>query len=171
MNSLDQYRLFRRPWTHFCLLFCLLIVFTAKAQEKPPRPITVTVNTAQYLSFGVFIQNGTNGAVTVDYNGTRSSSGSIILPSISSIITPALFIVDAEPGTLVTIMNGPTAILSGNNGGTLILTIGESSVGNPFITRGKTTNVYIGGTLQVGALGANPAGFYNGSFQVTFIQQ
>lgn len=170
MNNLIQYLLLKRLWMSF-LLGMLVFILPAEAQEKPPRPITVTVNTAQHLSFGSFIQSGTNGTVTVDYNGSRTATGSVILPNISSIVTPALFIVDAEPGTLITILNGPATTLSGSNTGTLTLEVGPASTGTPFITRGRFTDVSIGGTLTVGSIGANPAGVYNGTFQVTFIQQ
>jgi hypothetical protein len=156
----------------FCLLVGMLAINApCIAQEKPPRPILITVSTAQHLSFGTFIQAGTYGTVTVSYDGARSASGSIILPNMSSIVTPALFIVDAEPGTLITIFNGPPAILTGSNGGFLTLTIGEASTKSPFITRSQYTDVFIGGTLEVESLLADPAGFYSGTFQVTFIQQ
>lgn len=173
MNRLIQCPIKKRRWMPFCLLVCLLMSFLqGEAQpEKPPRPISVTVNTAQHLSFGSFIPTGSTGSVTVTYDGGRSSTGSIILPNMFSIVTAALFIVDAEPGTLITIVNGPTATLSGSNGGIVSLQVGESSVGNPFITRAYSTQVFIGGTLTIGPLESNPAGLYNGSFQVTFIQQ
>ena len=172
MNSQTRYTLLRKLLMPFCLFACLLVVQTPlKAQEKPPRPITVTVSTAQQLRFGSFIQAGVNGTVTVTYDGFRTATGSIILPNMSSIVTPALFIVDAEPGTLITIVNGPTAILTGSNGGTISLELGQSNTHSPFITRSQYTEVFIGGTLTVGSLSANPAGFYNGTFQVTFIQE
>ena len=175
MNSQIQYKLLKRLWMPFCLLGCLLAALTAEAQkpEKPPRPITVTVSTAQHLRFGSFIQSGANGTVTVTYDGFRTATGSIILPNMSSIVTPALFIVDAEPGTLINIVNGPDATLTGSNGGTITLKLGESSAGpySQFITRSQYTDIFIGGTLTIGPLGANPAGFYNGTFQVTFIQE
>ena len=172
MNSQIQYSLLKKLFTPLCLLAFLLAVQTqSKAQEKPPRPITVTVSTAQHLRFGSFIQAGTNGTVTVTYDGFRTATGSIILPNMSSIVTPALFIVDAEPGTLITIVNGPTAILTGSNGGTISLELGQSNTQSPFITRSQYTDVFIGGTLTIGSLMANPAGFYNGTFMVTFIQE
>ena len=76
----------------FCLLVGMLAINApCIAQEKPPRPILITVSTAQHLSFGTFIQAGTYGTVTVSYDGARSASGSIILPNMSSIVTPALY--------------------------------------------------------------------------------
>lgn len=174
MNSLTPYQLIKKLALFVCIFaFVLAFSIQANAQEKPPRPITVTVSTAQHLRFGSFIQAGTYGTVTVTYEGFRTATGSIILPNMSSIVTPALFIVDAEPGTLITIVNGPTATLTGSNGGTLSLQLGASSAGpySQLITRSQYTDVFIGGTLTVGSLQANPAGLYSGTFQVTFIQE
>lgn len=172
MNSHIHCKKFKRLFMPFCLLIGMLSVYApCNAQEKPPRPILISVSTAQHLSFGTIIQAGTYGTVTVTYDGVRSATGGIILPNMNSIVTPALFIVDAEPGTLITILNGPTAILTGSHGGSLSLTIGDASTRSPFITRTKYTDVYIGGTLEVESLSADPAGFYSGTFQVTFIQQ
>lgn len=174
MNSLLSYPLLKRLLQPLLLLSCLLL-YTAHAmgQEKPPKPIMVTVSTAQHLQFGSFIQTGSNGTVTVAYTGARTAAGSVILPNISSSAFPtaALFIVESHPGTLITILNGPDVFLTGSNGGTMKLTIGESSTRTPFITRGRYTDVFIGGTLTVESLTANPAGSYSGTFQVTFIQE
>lgn len=174
MNSLLPYPVIKRMMMPLLLLSCLLLYTTyANGQEKPPKPIMVTVSTAQHLQFGSFIQTGNNGSVTVAHTGARTAEGSIILPNISSSAfpTPALFVVEALPGTLITILNGPDVYLSGSKGGTMRLTIGESSTRSPFITRGRYTDVFIGGTLTIGSLTANPAGSYSGTFQVTFIQE
>ena len=171
MNNLKTYSPFRKYKAFFFLLIGTQLFFLpGNAQEKPPKPISVTVSTVQHLSFGTFIQAGAAGTVTVDHSGFRTATGDIILPNRSSIVTPALFVVTALPGTLITISNGPDTALSGSHGGTVMLSIGPSSTGTPFVTRGLTTDVYIGGTLTVSSLSANPAGNYNGMFQVTFIQ-
>lgn len=174
MNSPNRYSLLERLLLPFLLIvFSTICCFTAQGQERPPRPVTVRVSTAQHLQFGSFIQTGSSGTVSVDYTGTRTAAGSVILPNISASAfpTPALFIVDAEPGTLITILNGPDAILTGSNGGTLTLKVGDSSTRSPFVTRSQYTDVFIGGTLIIGSLSANPAGAYSGTFQVTFIQE
>ncbi len=88
--------------------------------------------------------------------------------------SPAIFEIDANPGTLISIMNGPDVTLTGSNGGFLSLHIGTSSTGTPFIataTSPARTIVRIGGTLTVGPPLANPSGNYSGVFQVTFIQE
>jgi len=172
MNSSLQYSSLQKHLLPFYLMVCSICFYIpAFSQEQPPKPIVVTVSTLQHLSFGTFIQSGASGTVTVDYTGSRTATGSVILPGMFSIVTPALFQVSALPGTLVTLVNGPTATLTGSNGGSLILNLGQSSTGSPFITTGISTDVFIGGTLTVGPPGANPAGIYNGTFTVTFIQQ
>ncbi|NEW85282.1 MAG: DUF4402 domain-containing protein [Mariniphaga sp.] len=174
MNSQIQYTLSGRLLMPFFIFITILLFnISTSAQEQPPRPITVTVSTAQHLSFGTFIQSGAFGTVSVTVNSIRSATGSIILPGMTSTITPALFLVDAEPGTLITIVKGTDTILTGSNGGTLILKIDESNPASPFIISKATgtTDVFIGGTLTVGPLGANPPGFYNGTFVITFVQQ
>lgn len=159
--------------TQGSVFLLLMIYMSVSAQEMPPRPITVTVITSQYLSFGNFAQGALGGTVNVSPSGTRSWTGNIVLLTGGS-VSPALFDVVANPGTLITIVNGSDVSLNGSNGGTLTLHIGASSTGSPFITtvaRPTPTHVYIGGTLTVGNPGANPPGDYSGIFQVTFVQQ
>lgn len=172
MNSSLKCSSLQKLLLPFCLLICSICLYIpAFAQEQPPKPIVVTVSTLQHLSFGTFIQSGASGTVTVDYTGSRTATGSVILPGMFSIVTPALFQVSALPGTLITLVNGTASTLTGSNGGSLILNLGQSNTGSPFITTGSSTDVFIGGTLTVGPTGANPAGIYNGTFTVTFIQQ
>jgi len=171
MNSSKLWPLFTKLLRcAFIIIFLSIFYLSVQGQEKPPKPIAVTVSTVQHLSFGTFIQAGMAGTVTVDHTGFRTASGDIILPNMSSVVTPALFEVTALPGTLITIVNGPDTPLSNSHGSTISLRIGESSTGSPFVVTGTNTNVFIGGTLTVASLSANPAGDYSGSFTVTFIQ-
>lgn len=149
----------------------LLLVMShlwSSAQEEPPKPIKVTVDLVQNLNFGTFCYSTSSGKVIIDPDGTRSSVGNVIL--ISSTTSAARFDIESIPGTLITINNGPDAVLAGG-GFTMVMQIGNSSPGSPFITTGPITVVTIGGTLNVGTSGANPPGIYGGSFSVTFIQQ
>jgi hypothetical protein len=161
----------------FCLIiFTFLLSISVSAQEKPPKPITVTVSTAQHLSFGTIIQTGVSGTVSVSYQGIRSSTGSIIIPSISSSaqITPAMFIVTSLPGALIAIDNIAPTTLLGSNGGTVDLSFNLSTDcrhGTSFVALTGTTNVYLGGKLTVGPLTFAKPGDYSGTFTVTFIQQ
>jgi hypothetical protein len=156
------------------MVFLLFLQFPAHAQEPPPRPISIFVNPAQGLIFGAFFQGPTGGTVTVSSNGSRTVGGSIVQANLGFPFSPAIFEVDANPGTLITIMNGSDIILTGSNGGTLSMHIGTASTGSPFVANAISparTQVRIGGTLTVGVPLANPPGNYSGTFSVTFIQQ
>ena len=145
---------------------------TLNAQPKPPRPIKLT--TIQSMNFGAFYQGMSGGTVIIYANGSRSSTGDTHLVALGFSFYPAIFSVDANVGTLVTITNGPDVALSGSNGGSMTLHIGDSSPVSPFITSvapSGPTQVRVGGILTVGNPGANPVGAYNGSFTVTFNQQ
>jgi hypothetical protein len=172
MNRQIQGLLFKRLVMPFCFFICILHCNLADAQEHPPKPIMVNVDTFQHLSFGSFIQNGNNGEVIVYANGGRTVTGSIILPTFFSTITPALFEVKGIPGTLVTIVNGPNAELWSSNGKKMIMQIGDSYPLSPFtIPNSEKIDVKIGGILFVRSLMDNPEGDYSGTFTVTFIQQ
>lgn len=144
------------------------------AQEKPPRPIAVYVSPVQGLSFGKIIMGASGGTVTVSPTGSRSSTGSVILVDNGVSWTPALFEIEANSGTLINIVNGPDAVLTGSNGGSLTLEIGGSDPVSPFvIITSYPTRTYlrIGGTLIIGAPASNPRGSYNGTFIINFFQE
>lgn len=148
-----------------------LLHISAHAQEMPPRPITITVSLIQNLSFGTFCPFSTGGSVIISSTGSRSATGNIIL--LSSSFSAALFYIEANPGTLISILNGPDVTLNGSNGGSMILHLGDSSPASPFVIPASTPiqTVQIGGTLIAGSILSNPAGSYNGSFSITFIQE
>ncbi|WP_261387807.1 DUF4402 domain-containing protein [Chitinophaga pinensis] len=95
----------------------LLVPCVVRAQEPPPRPISVYVNPAQGLIFGAFFQGITGGTVILYPDGSRSVTGSIVQANLGYPFSPAIFEVDANPGTLISIMNGPDVTLTGSNGG------------------------------------------------------
>ncbi|MEP7277367.1 MAG: DUF4402 domain-containing protein [Bacteroidota bacterium] len=148
--------------------------FSARAQPPPPRPIAIYVNPAQGLIFGAFFQGASGGTVAIFPDGSRSVTGSLILANLGYPYSPAIFSVEANLGTAISIMNGPDVTLTGSNGGTINLHIGTASTGSSFVTSvtpPSQTQVRIGGILTVGNALANPSGNYSGTFSVTFIQQ
>ena len=153
------------------LAVCSLAV---NAQPPPPRPIAVYANPAQGMIFGAFFQGVSGGTVILYPDGTRLATGSLVLANLGYPYSPALFEIDANLGTVISIMNGPDVTLTGSNGGSISLHIGAASTGSHFTTSVASpsrTQVWIGGTLTVGNPLANPSGNYSGTFSVTFIQQ
>jgi hypothetical protein len=176
MNLNNTFNHFWRRSRGYILVNLLLILasHSLNAQEPPPRPVLVTVNTSQYLSFGAFYQGTSGGSVIIYSDGSRSKTGDIVLLGMGYNFSAGLYDLVGNPGTLISILDS-SAELTGDNGGTLTLQI--SSVTNPpypiIITSEPpfATQVSIGATLIVGTPLNNPPGNYSGSFTVTFVQE
>lgn len=156
------------------LIGFLLINLCSWAQENPPIPIQVKVSTSQFLNFGSFTVGNAGGTVSVTHDGTRSWSGDIQLLPFGPTVSPALFDITANPGTIIQIQSPPNIPLTGSNGGTINLNLDSYGIGQTFITNVNppfTTPVYIGGTLSIGNITTNPAGSYSGTVMITFINQ
>ncbi len=161
--------------TAFCLAMVLLLTLSSmvKAQEPPPRPVVVNV-TAQTLSFGAFTHGAIGGTVSISSGGIRSSTGDVILLSLGYTYSTTRYEVIANPGTIITILNGPNVTLPGSNGGSITLIIGASNPVSPFVTTippPLPTYLDIGGTITIGNSAANPPGDYSGTYDITFVQQ
>jgi hypothetical protein len=162
----------------FKMAFCLAVVILAlsspvEAQEPPPRPLVVHV-TAQMLSFGAFAHGATGGTVSISSGGIRTSTGDVILLSLLNPPSTARYEVIANPGTIITILNGPDVSLPGSNGGSITLTIGASDPASPFVTTTAPplpNYLDIGGTITIGNTAANPPGDYSGTYEIIFVQQ
>jgi hypothetical protein len=155
------------------ILMLLACGLKVSAQQKPPAPISVSINPSEGLRFGAFFQSPSGGTITINPSGSRTVTGGVIEADFGYVYAPANFEITANPGTLISIVNGPDVVLSGSNGGSLTLHIGSSSPASPFITTVSSplqTSVKVGGTLYVGSPVANPSGSYTGSFLVTFMQ-
>jgi hypothetical protein len=174
MRYLNKAGLFRtRIITAVIILFLSLLSQYVSAQPHPPRPVKINP-TSQMLSFGAFYQGAAGGSITITPSGTRSASGSVVLLNLGYIYSSALFEVHALPGTVISILNGPDAVLSRAGGGTMTLHIGSSSPASPFVATlnfNVAIQLYIGGTLTVGPPAANPPGSYTGTFNITLVQE
>lgn len=152
-----------------------LILLTASpgsfGQEPPPRPVRITV-TAQQLTFGAFTHGAAGGTVTVSPTGMRSSTGDVILLDLGFPYYPTVYELRATPGTVISILNGPDAILSGSNGGSITLTVGSSDPPSPFVATPPFPNlISVGGTITIGNAAANPPGNYSGTYDIIFVQE
>ena len=137
----------------------------------PGDPGAITIYTVQNLSFGAFSIGNSGGTVVISNSGNRSVTGDVQGLNMGTTYFNAIFDVDGPQGAIVSILNGPDAILTGSNGGTMTMQIGNSDPSSPFIitvAQPARTQVNFGGTLTVGNTAANPPGNYTGTFYITF---
>ena len=152
----------------FASLFCYAQTPT---DSLPGDPGGLYVYTIQNLSFGAFYHGNTGGSVIIENDGSRSVTGDVVGLNLGITYFNAIFEIEAPPGSIVSILNGPDATLTGSNGGSMTLHIGTSSPATPFITTApppSRTQVTVGGTLTVGNNAASPTGTYTGTFYITF---
>lgn len=152
------------------------ISFSAFAQTDPTDTIPgdpggITVYTIQNMSFGAFSIGSTGGTVIIATDGTRSATGDVVPLSLGTLYFQSIFDIDGPQGSIVSVLNGPNATLTGSNGGSMSMHIGNSIPSSPFIVtvlQPARTQLNIGGTLTVGNAIANPPGTYTGTFYITF---
>lgn len=171
----------KRLYTHkqiITLLF-LTIVFSfcisfSFAQPDLPQQ-TLSIIPTQAIRFGTICVKGSGGTVVVGWDGSRTSTGEVVLLSRSPSAQAAVFEIKLFKGRNVIISFDATTILTGSNGGELILDIGPTEKGMngaSFSTQGDgnfITQLRVGGTLHIP--GIAPRGSYTGSFGITFNQQ
>jgi hypothetical protein len=146
--------------------FYFLFPFSSKAQ--------ILVTTTQNLSFGAFTNGSSGGAIVISSAGTRSVTGDVIPVNLGYLYFPAIFEIEAPVSSVINIVNGPDTELTGSNGGSMMLHIGNADPASPFVTSAPPPSrniIRIGGTLNVSGTATNLPGTYNGSFSITFIQE
>jgi hypothetical protein len=152
--------------------FFLMCQVPSWGQPQPPRPLEVY--NVKDINFGAFVPGISGGTLIIYPNGSRSSTGDIYQINLGYQFYPAIFEIGANKGSLISILSGTDAILTGSNGGTLTMHVGSSDPQSPFVTTvnpPSRTQVRIGGTLIIGNPQANPPGAYSGTFSVTFNQE
>jgi len=167
----------------FCL-FAIIVFFSsivpAFAQSGPDLPQrTATVRSTQALNFGdiTIFSGSSGGTVTVNQDGSRSYTGSVVPVNLGQLVQPAIFELKVCPGRMINVTYPTTTVLTGSNGGSMILNLGPTSIGasgSTFISNKGCDDIHlirVGGTLTVGNIGSNPAGLYSGTFSLTFVQQ
>lgn len=153
----------------------IVCAYTLSAQPELPQR-TLTVTPTQAIHFGTLcVTGGAGGTVTVGYDGTRTATGNIALLSISPTAQPAIFEIKLCQGRNVIITFSSTTVLTGSEGGSLILDIGPTEMGAngaSFATSSDCnfiTPLRVGGTLNVP--GTALPGTYTGTFDITFNQE
>jgi len=147
--------------------------------DRPSRitsqPVLTTTST-QSINFGAYCVTGNGGGtVTVGWDGTRSSTGNIVLLNIEPTAQPAIFELKLCRGNRVSFTFNATSILTGSNGGSMTFDIGPTEKGpngSGFTLNSDcnfTTPLSVGGTLHVPA--SVIPGTYSGNFDITFIPE
>lgn len=147
-----------------CLTFLTFNSYTSISQ-------IVSVTPVQNLSFGAISQGNNGGTVTISTKGSRSATGSVVPLSLGIPYFQAIFEIEAPRGTIISLLHGPDAVLTGSNGGSMSLKIDSTEPGTPFqsdIEPPGKTRLNVGGTLTIGDSTANPVGNYTGTFYITF---
>ncbi len=163
--------------TWFLFLVFSLICFTSTAQtptDTLPDDPGITVYTLQNMSFGAFHPGAGGGTVTINTAGARSAAGSVVLLNLGIAFFQSIFELEAPVGTIISILNGPDATLSGSNGGTMSLHLENSQPVSPFyitVPSPGRTQVSVSGTLNVGGPLITIPGTYTGNFFITFNQE
>jgi hypothetical protein len=152
----------------FTSLFCYAQTPT---DTLPGDPGGLYVYTIQNLAFGAFYHGNTGGTIIIGNDGSRSVTGDVVALNLGFQYFNAIFDIEAPQGSIVSILNGPDATLTGSNGGSMSLHIGSSYPASPFSTTlspPSRTQVSIGGTLTIGNNASTPPGSYTGTFYITF---
>jgi hypothetical protein len=155
------------PLKESVIFLLMLVAGHAKllAQVNPPRPMTLTVSSVQSMNFGSFAITGVNGGtVTISNIGMRTSAGDLFLTG--SGYYEGIFTIDAIIGTSLLLMNGSASILTGSNGGSVTMTLGQTDPELPYTTISPSTIFHQGATLTVGSVSANPPGVYTGTYEI-----
>lgn len=165
------------PFLYLISSLVIMLCNISRIEGQPPLPQrTLTVSATQPLHFGTFALAGPGGGtVTVGYDGTRSSTGQIFLSAKTPSAQPAIFDIKLCQGRNVTITFSPTTVLTGSNGGSLLLALGPTEKGTNGASFTVNNNcdfitiLRVGGTLNIP--GNSPPGIYSGSFEITFEQE
>lgn len=165
---------------HFAKLLFLATLLFACANFSSAQPVlpqrTITVTATQSIHFGTLCTLGwPGGTVIVGWDGSRTSTGNLLLLSMSPTAQPAIFEVKLCEGRSISITFDATTTLTGSQGGSLTMDLGpteKGSNGASFSTNGDCnfiTPLRMGGTLHVP--GSPIPGTYSGSFAITFNQE
>lgn len=163
----------------FCgSILCLFMVVTeVNAQATATGTATaeiieaLTTREVSPLNFGRFSPETQGGKIILTPDGVRSVQGTVVLAGGTH--SAATFYVSGQYEATFTIAlpAGPEILTNLQNEKTMIVSDWISSpsagIGIGKLVGGATT-VYIGATLTVGDMNANPVGMYAGTFAVTF---
>ena len=165
------------------LTFLVLALFFGLSSQKAKAQATVnaqafaevnealTATETSQLNFGKFSPEVQGGLITVSPDGTRSKSGSVILGGAFS--NSGIFHVTGAPRATFTIQLPSSIVLSHPDPGKTMLvenwiSTPQQGTGMGLLADNGEQYIYIGATLKVGSILANPVGIYTGTYNLTF---
>ena len=160
-------------WLLLAATFLTCVSYAYAQPDLPQRSLTVTAT--QAIHFGTLWAGATGGEVIVNWDGSRSSTGDVVLLAMAPLAQPAIFEVKICHGRNIIITFSPTTLLTNGTGSSLTLEIGPTEQGGnnaSFPTNydcNFITPLRVGGTLIIP--GSAPPGTYSGSFDITFNQE
>ncbi len=151
-----------------CFSLFILVNHLASIAQKPSTRLLIV--TLQDISFGTFFQGNSGGTVAIFPDGTRQFGGGIIEANISgSDFHPAIFEVEAKPGTYVKMHAKQNYFLSGTNGGSIHLELKIPNRGiEQIVPTSGIVQFIVGGVLTIEGGTNNPSGDYNTDFEIRF---
>jgi hypothetical protein len=174
MRKMERSKILIKAICRLGILTIMMFLFVSAsfAQEPPPRPLEVHT-TAQELSFGAFSLAGAGGTVIIYANGSRGYGGSVVLLSATPVYSTTRLDLIANPGTVVSLLSWPSSTLSDGTH-TMSFQLDSSQPVLPLVitsTPPAATTLDLGATLTVGSIISNPAGYYTGTYNITFFQE
>jgi hypothetical protein len=155
------------------LLWMVTYLFAIHAfgmDDEKEKSLKVTA--VQYIHFGTFYLIGfSGGTITVGFDGTRTSTGGVILLANAPIAQPAIFEIKSCKGKKIILSFNPKTTLTSSNSGKITLDIGPTNRGingSGFSIKEDCNFIIplrVGGTLHIP--GTAPPGIYRGNFDFT----
>ena len=161
---------FQKLWALSIIsFFCFNVSF---AQPEKTQ-LSITASLTQSINFGSFCVIGNSGGtITIAFDGSRTSTGGIVLLSNAPIATQAIYEIKLSHAAKISITYNAQTMLTNSSGGKLMLDVGPTDKGingSSFTIGGQnnfSAQLYLGGTLHIP--GTAPPGNYSGSFDITF---
>ena len=132
-------------------------------------PVTVA-SEIRPLSFGQFSTVGNGGNVVVSPQGTRTSSGSVLLSE--SVAHQGLFSVFGTQSNTVQVILPSSPVYIYHQNGVNYMYLDTWTVDMPKNGNSKTNNeilVSVGSTLHIGPIETNPIGAYTCTYPIIFV--
>jgi hypothetical protein len=161
------------------LIISLAITFPAilsaqvEVTARATAEVIVAINAVEgaILNFGRFSPEDGGGEIRVLPDGTRTSSGSVVLGG--GLYNPATFYITGQPEytVAITLPSAPILLTNTLNGRTMEVhnwTSAPSLDAEVTLSTTGNLNLNLGATLQVGDISENPVGIYSGTYVVTF---